>query len=328
MGWIGIPIMSFLYGIDFEPFRGLSFVMIAAGGVTAVIDFLYQAITVLRRQKDVTKLYLLTFAFSIFVPLLLIGFTGLSGAVLSYLIVMCILLSLLVMEYVSIRMNFFKRGEGQPSATTSAAYAADETRAMRSVVSGASFDKRAGGVELDGFDVVPDAIADEPFATQNIPSEDDATLVLNENAAHYSERPSAPTVALRSDAQFTRRLGDATAPSATTRMKTVMPRAGSSSARLSDTRHAAARSMTRMERAHWEEIDRKRAEEDAREMQRMQRDRERKAAQREELVRQAKERKRIEEERNALRGETVDLGGAHARAASGKKARLGSWFRR
>lgn len=108
----------------------------------------------------------------------------------------------------------------------------------------------------------------------------------------------------------------------------MMPRAGSSSARLSDTRHAAARSMTRMERAHWEEIDRKRAEEDAREMQRMQRDRERKAAQREELVRQAKERKRIEEERNALRGETVDLGGAHARAASGKKARLGSWFRR
>ena len=105
MGWIGIPIMSFLYGIDFEPFRGLSFVMIAAGGVTAVIDFLYQAITVLRRQKDVTKLYLLTFAFSIFVPLLLIGFTGLSGAVLSYLIVMCILLSLLVMEYVSIRMS-------------------------------------------------------------------------------------------------------------------------------------------------------------------------------------------------------------------------------
>ncbi|MFR3273810.1 MAG: lipopolysaccharide biosynthesis protein [Slackia sp.] len=85
MGWIGIPIMSFLYGIDFEPFRGLSFVMIAAGGVTAVIDFLYQAITVLRRQKDVTKLYLLTFAFSIFVPLLLIGFTGLSGALLSYL---------------------------------------------------------------------------------------------------------------------------------------------------------------------------------------------------------------------------------------------------
>lgn len=328
MGWIGIPIMSFLYGIDFEPFRGLSFVMIAAGGVTAVIDFLYQAITVLRRQKDVTKLYLLTFAFSVFVPLLLIGFTGLSGAVLSYLIVMCILLSLLVMEYVSIRMNFFKRGESQPSATTSAAYAADETRAMRAIVPSASFGEHAGNIEPDGFGAAPDAIVDEPFVAQNMPLEDDGTLVLDENASHYSERPNAPTVALRSDAQFSHRLGDAAAPSTTTRMKTVGPHAGASSARLSDTRHAAARSMTRMERAHWEEIDRKRAEEDAREMQRMQRDRERKAAQREELVRQAKERKRIEEERDALRGETVDLGGAHGRAASGKKTRLGSWFRR
>ena len=30
MGWIGIPVMSFLYGLDFEPFRGLCFIMLAA----------------------------------------------------------------------------------------------------------------------------------------------------------------------------------------------------------------------------------------------------------------------------------------------------------
>ena len=34
MGWIGIPVMSFMYGLDFEPFRGLCFIMLAAGGVT------------------------------------------------------------------------------------------------------------------------------------------------------------------------------------------------------------------------------------------------------------------------------------------------------
>ena len=55
MGWIGIPVMSFMYGLDFEPFRGLCFIMLAAGGVTAAIDFLYQVITVLRRQKAVTQ---------------------------------------------------------------------------------------------------------------------------------------------------------------------------------------------------------------------------------------------------------------------------------
>ena len=77
MGWIGITVMSFLYGVDFEQFRGLVFIMLAAGGVTACIDFLYQVVTVLRQQRTVTKLYLITFGFSLFVPILLVNFTGL-----------------------------------------------------------------------------------------------------------------------------------------------------------------------------------------------------------------------------------------------------------
>lgn len=108
MGWIGIPLMSFFYGVDFEQFRGLSYIMIAAGGVTALIDFLYQVITVLRRQKAVTKLYLITFGFSLFVPVLLVNFTGLPGAVIGYLIVMAILCVLLISEYISIRLGISK----------------------------------------------------------------------------------------------------------------------------------------------------------------------------------------------------------------------------
>lgn len=108
MAWIGIPLMSFMYGLDFEQFRGLCFIMLAAGGVTAAIDFLYQVITVLRRQKDVMRLYLITFGFSLFVPILLINFTGLPGAIIGYLIVMCILLVLLVSEYISIRLEFMR----------------------------------------------------------------------------------------------------------------------------------------------------------------------------------------------------------------------------
>ncbi len=111
MAWIGIPLMSFMYGLDFEPFRGLCFIMLAAGGVTAAIDFLYQVITVLRRQKDVTRLYIITFGFSLFVPILLINFTGLPGAIIGYLIVMCILLVLLVSEYISIRLEFMRAGK-------------------------------------------------------------------------------------------------------------------------------------------------------------------------------------------------------------------------
>ena len=106
MAWIGIPFMSLCYGVDFEKFRGLSYVMVAAGGVTAAIDFLYQVITLLRRQKSVTRIYIMTFGFSLYIPWLLIGFTGLSGAVLSFMIVMSILFVLLASEYLSIRTSF------------------------------------------------------------------------------------------------------------------------------------------------------------------------------------------------------------------------------
>lgn len=117
MAWFGLDIMSVLYGIDFSDYRGLCFVMLAAGGVTAAIEFLYQVITVLRRQRAVTKLYLITFGFSIFVPVLLINFTGLPGAVIGYLIVMCILLVLLVSEYISIRTDLRQKLTGRQTAT-------------------------------------------------------------------------------------------------------------------------------------------------------------------------------------------------------------------
>ncbi|MCL2825936.1 MAG: lipopolysaccharide biosynthesis protein [Eggerthellaceae bacterium] len=106
VAWVGIAVMGFLYGIDLEQFRGLFFVMLAAGGVMAAIDFLYQVITVLRKQMAVMKLYLITFGFSLFIPFLLINFTGLPGAVLSYLIIMSILLVLLVMDFFRIRAAF------------------------------------------------------------------------------------------------------------------------------------------------------------------------------------------------------------------------------
>lgn len=120
MGWFGITVMSFMYGVDFEQFRGLCFIMLAAGGVTAAIDFLYQVITVLRRQRSVTKLYLITFGFSLFIPILLVNFTGLPGAVIGYLIVMCILFVLLVWEYLRIRMEFsrFDKAEDDTGGTT------------------------------------------------------------------------------------------------------------------------------------------------------------------------------------------------------------------
>lgn len=145
MGWFGLTIMSFLYSIDFEQYRGLCFVMLAAGGVTAGIEFLYQVITVLRRQRAVTKLYLITFGFSLFVPVLLVNFTGLPGAVIGYLIVMCILLVLLVSEYASIRMDLHRKLTGKAAPDAEMPRAA-RTAAMAPVQVAGAGEQAAAGV--------------------------------------------------------------------------------------------------------------------------------------------------------------------------------------
>lgn len=116
VAWIGIPVMSFLYGIDFRQFRGLLFLMLITGGITAAIDFIYQVITIMRRQKDVTVLYLVTFGFSLFIPYLLIHYAELEGAVLSYVIIESILFVLLVWEYFRIRRDLSRGGGRYASA--------------------------------------------------------------------------------------------------------------------------------------------------------------------------------------------------------------------
>jgi len=113
MAWIGLPIMSFMYGFDFGPYAQLQYIMLAAGGVTAAIDFLYQVITILRRQQVVMGLYLITFGFSLLVLILMTTMMGLQGAVVGYLIVMSILLILLVREYVLQRMKISRSVRGR-----------------------------------------------------------------------------------------------------------------------------------------------------------------------------------------------------------------------
>lgn len=180
MSWFGLAIMSFLYGIDFEQYRGLCFVMLAAGGVTAGIEFLYQVITVLRRQRAVTKLYLITFGFSLFVPVLLVNFTGLPGAVIGYLIVMCILLVLLVSEYASIRMDLHRKFTGKAAPDAEMPRAA-RTAAMAPV-------QVAGAGEQAAAGVVPQA-AVAPMQAQRAEAPAEANAAAR--GAHAPKEPMA-----------------------------------------------------------------------------------------------------------------------------------------
>ena len=109
MMWVGVPVLSFVYGIDFNPYRSLVLVMCAEGGLCAAVDFLYQIITLLREQQSITKLYLIALAFAVPVALLLVNFAQLAGAVIANLVIMAILAVLLVYEYLSIRKRLAEK---------------------------------------------------------------------------------------------------------------------------------------------------------------------------------------------------------------------------
>lgn len=103
--WIGIPILSFMYGLDFEPYRQAQYLMIGAGGLSAAIDFLYQIITVLRQQSKATSAYGIAFVFVSVASFALIQLIGFDGAVWAYVSVMVVLLVLLAVQYLRIHRS-------------------------------------------------------------------------------------------------------------------------------------------------------------------------------------------------------------------------------
>ncbi len=103
---IGIPLNTFLYGTDFEQYRNLARVMVVTGGLCAGIDYLYQIITILRAQRDVTRIYVISFIIAIPVIYMMVGFDGLNGAVIGSFTTMAILFLLLVSDYISLRRRY------------------------------------------------------------------------------------------------------------------------------------------------------------------------------------------------------------------------------
>ena len=102
-GAVGVWLNGVMYGVDFEPYRMAQYLMIVAGGFSAGIDFLYQVITVLRRQAQATVTYFVSFVLVVLAAIILIRLVGFDGAVYSYLAVMVALFVMLGVQYALIR---------------------------------------------------------------------------------------------------------------------------------------------------------------------------------------------------------------------------------
>ena len=104
-GMVGVWLNGVMYGVDFEPFRTAQYLMIVAGGLSAAIDFLYQIITVLRRQAAATVLYLVAFVVVAIASFVLVRVVGFNGAVWSYLAVMVVLFAMLAVQFCIVRFG-------------------------------------------------------------------------------------------------------------------------------------------------------------------------------------------------------------------------------
>ncbi len=104
-GMVGVWLNGVMYATDFEPYRTAQYLMIVAGGLSAAIDFLYQIITVLRKQGMATLMYLVAFVVVAIAAVVLVRVVGFYGAVYAYLIVMVVLFVMLAVQYALIRIN-------------------------------------------------------------------------------------------------------------------------------------------------------------------------------------------------------------------------------
>lgn len=91
---LGVPVLSFIYKEDLTPYRGLLLLLLAGGGLNSMGILFYYALTVMRRTVLIFAGYIAVMIASIPLPILLTSKWGLTGAALSYIILM--LLQLLI----------------------------------------------------------------------------------------------------------------------------------------------------------------------------------------------------------------------------------------
>lgn len=103
---LGVPILSLVFGVNLSGYQLHAVILIAAGGLIAVVNFMYHVLTVMRKQKILMLAYIAVFLLSLIIPANCVKISGMWGACLSYVILMMVLALLLIGSfYRSIKME-------------------------------------------------------------------------------------------------------------------------------------------------------------------------------------------------------------------------------
>lgn len=92
-GWLlGIPVLSFVYGVDLSAFRSCLVILIIGGGVNTFVNVLDNALTVIRYHHVLSIAYIVTWIYSTVITPVFVNRMGIQGASYSFLTSMIVLL--------------------------------------------------------------------------------------------------------------------------------------------------------------------------------------------------------------------------------------------
>ena len=86
----GIPVMSMFFGKDLGPYRRVLLILLLGGGMTALVDFMNNIITVIRKQKVLVWIYGITALLALLVSGFMVKTGGIEGASVAYTSVICV----------------------------------------------------------------------------------------------------------------------------------------------------------------------------------------------------------------------------------------------
>lgn len=93
---LGIPVLSWLYGVNLKEYKLTLLLLLLCGGVNAINIIFYYVLAIMRKQKYMTILYIIVCLVSFLIMDTMTGKMGLMGASLGYLILVSLLAALLL----------------------------------------------------------------------------------------------------------------------------------------------------------------------------------------------------------------------------------------
>lgn len=93
---LGIPVLSWLYGVNLKEYKLTLLLLLLCGGVNAINIIFYYVLAIMRKQKYMTILYIIVCLVSFLIMDTMTGRMGLMGASLGYLILVSLLAALLL----------------------------------------------------------------------------------------------------------------------------------------------------------------------------------------------------------------------------------------